>query len=222
MAIKLNDFLFGILLGASIPALYFIFQCKNKKKVYLSNIQELNHRIKNHLTIIIYIIKLYQKNENKFDALVSLENKVFAISSIYNHMNTTYNFLDVNAKEYYTSLIDNIFKCINTEEKKIHCILECYDLTINSKQAIPLAIIINELILNSYKHAFVETNQQTVFIRLTKKCNKYYFTYKDQGKGISKKSKNGLGTYIINSFITSLKANITISNVNGLEYKIVF
>ncbi|QKF68522.1 two-component system sensor histidine kinase [Arcobacter venerupis] len=222
MGTKLNNLLFGILLGGSITALLFILQLKNQRKFYLLNIQELNHRIKNHLTIIIYIIKLYQKNENKLDALISLENKVFAISAIYNHMNASDDFLYVNAKEYYVTLTDNIIKCLNTEEKKINYIFECSNLTMNSKQAIHLAIIINELILNSYKHGLVETNKHTIFISLTKKYNKFYFTYKDNGTGLIKVSKTGFGTYMINAFITSLKANMTCTNINGLEYEIVF
>ena len=135
-------------------------------------------------------------------------------------MQDSNNYIDTKA--YFESLISNIGNSYYHEEKQIDFIVDCNIYRLNTKKTTALAVILNELITNSYKYAFDERNDRVIFISMFQKTNKYYLIYKDNGKGMSEESKKSFGIYMVKSFLQSLGAKINYSNFDGLKYEIEF
>ena len=93
--------------------------------------------------------------------------------------------------------------------------------------AIPLGLIINEIITNSYKYAFNENKESLLSISINKQDNaNFKLVIKDNGPGISsdfdiKKAKS-LGLRLVNRLVKQLHGTLSLSNENGARFEILF
>jgi len=222
MDIRLIDIYMGFLSGLFISALV-MYYCLNKIKYNRVELKELSHRIQNHLSILIGIIKVYKRDTQSTEVksyLDLLENKIYAISSVYKHIESGKNLNQIMSKEYYEVLIKNIFECYDESEKNFSITINCDDFLIESQKATIVGIIINELIVNSYKHAFSNDNNNKIIINFSKKSNIHYLIYKDNGQ-IFNKSEN-FSSSIIRIFTDSINAKTMLNTKDGVVYKIEF
>jgi len=89
---------------------------------------------------------------------------------------------------------------------------------------VQLGIMINELITNSIKYAFIHNTKGNIFISLSKEREEYTFVYADDGKGIKEadETKNSLGLKLIRLTAKQLQGKLLMQNSNGLQYTIRF
>ena len=222
MDIKLIDIFIGFLLGSSI-SVFIINNLTNKTMVSKIHAKELSHRVQNNLSILIGIIKVYKRDTESLEVksyLNLIENKIYAISSVYKHIDRGKNFSQIMSRDYYNVLIKNILECYDKNEKRFTITINCDDFLIESQKAATIGIIINELIVNSYKHAFNNKNNNKITINFSKKSNIHYLTYKDSGQSL-KKSENFVSK-IIRIFTESINAKTILNTRDGVMYKIEF
>jgi len=144
--------------------------------------KELSHRVQNNLQQIISILTLQMQNSKNPETKENLEdtiNRINAISLIHKTLQNSSNLGKVNMYAYLKTLIDG-YKGVNPD---IAFSFECSkNLELIVSKLTPLAIILNELITNSVKHAFKEVENAKIDIKLQK--NKHLnFIYKDNGSG---------------------------------------
>ena len=121
-------------------------------------IKETHHRIKNNLQLIISLLNLQtlQTDDKQIHFhLNESKNRIKSISLIHEKLHSSKSLSDVNIKEYLTELIQELVKTYNTYSVKIDLNLEIESLEINSKTAISIGLIVNELCTNSLKYAFI-------------------------------------------------------------------
>ena len=96
------------------------------------------------------------------------------------------------------------------------------DLDVSS--AIPLALIVNELVTNSYKHAFDSTKEGTIEISLIENNKKVFLRIKDNGPGydFTKASESSVGLDIVHGLIDQINATLKYENQSGSTYDISF
>lgn len=191
----------------------------NEKTVLL---QEIHHRVKNNLQVISSLIRLQShetedlKTKKLFDSSV---NRIAAMALIHEKMYQGENLSKINLEEYLGDLVDDIFRSYSTKTKvdyKIESELEI----LGNRTIVPLALIFNELITNSLKHAFL--NQDTGEIKLTiKLIDKDSFTldYNDSGVWKEQKKEMSFGTGLIETFTEQLDGEVKrTSNEKGTHY----
>ncbi|WP_141048098.1 7TM diverse intracellular signaling domain-containing protein [Aliarcobacter cryaerophilus] len=184
-------------------------------------LKELNHRVKNNMQTIISLIRLQNDeiNDSKINILLTtIQNRISAMSHLHEllYQKDTITFVDAN--EYFEKIISEIRQSFE------HNIDVIYDINCNlsSESAIYCGLILNELLTNSFKHAFDENKSGIVNISFFGKNKEYKLIYSDNGKGYNPNlKKSSLGLTLIETLAKKqLKAEINISTNEGVKVKL--
>jgi two-component sensor histidine kinase len=193
-----------------------IVAAQNKEKEVM--LKEIHHRVKNNLQIIVSLLRV-QYNRNKNPELQSiLETNVTRINSIamiHEKMYQSKNLAIINYKEYLNSLINEIIESFGLSNKIEYTVTSNLD-NIGNRTVVPLALIFNELITNSLKHAFTNVEAPQINITLKTTTNNHFIlTYTDNGtwKDVGK-DYDSLGLELIEIFTEQLEGNMTRTSVD--------
>ncbi len=194
-----------------------IISNQNDEKAIM--LQEIHHRVKNNLQIITSILRLQsqdnQNNQDSFkEAIIRIESISLIHQIIYKQDFTT-NF---DLEEYFKLLTNNIISNYNFK-KKIKLNVSSKLTCIQCSSIVPIAILLNELLTNSFKHAFDNVSQPEINISINNiEGNNYKLIYSDNGNW-KQNSEDGFGTEMINTVVEQLEGSFEIfKNKNGTEY----
>lgn len=228
--IALIVFLFvGIILLFSYRKIKLLNQSlKNKISENEMLMREINHRVKNNLQLVSGLLKLPQKEINSDNAKLIMQetrNRVQAIGiihkSLYKDENST---TRVNMKEYIRELSQNIIQTLS--DKNIECSAEIDEFYLDVDSAVPLALITNELITNSIKHAFKNVNDPKIAIQIKQQLNEINLLIEDNGiANISFEEQNNnesFGTRLIKTLSEQLNAKYSLTFNNGMQFRCTF
>ena len=198
----------------------------NEKEVLL---REIHHRVKNNMQIISSLLNLQIQFED-FDETVSVlresQGRIKSMSIVHEKLYRSDSFTKINFKEYLTSLISDIFYSYGTNKGLIKWDLDIEDVHMGFDTAIPLGLIINELVTNSVKYAFPEERKGKIKIILKLKDENYFLTVMDNGVGIpdniNPEKTETLGLKLIISLINQLDGTMELDRSHGTKYKINF
>lgn len=187
-------------------------------------IKELHHRVKNNMQFIIlmYRLKLDKMMSPQLDLnLKEAEGTIQAMSKTYEILYKQNDLEMIDAKAYFESLIEEIKR--SYESSNIHIYFDSStEITMN--QSIYLGIILNELMTNAFKYAFVEGKGE-IHIRLKHEGAQTVFSFEDNGIGFDKDTLNedSFGLSFIESLVTDeLKGQMRIHSNDGVSVHIVF
>ena len=203
-----------------------IIKDKNKEKDIL--LKEVHHRVKNNLQMIHSLFNLQSRqvnNEYTREILSQGKTRIKAISLVHQLLYQSDNFDDINIQDYINSLIENITSIYDDSMKNIVIHLNVNGMNLNIDKAIPLGLILNELLTNSYKYAFEGMDSGNIYINIEKNEAKYCFKYKDDGIGFdlnNLKITDTLGMRLITRLSQQLGARPVYKSNNGLELSFYF
>lgn len=192
---------------------------------------EIHHRVKNNIALISGIIELQAneiENENIRKHFLEIQNRISAISYIHEKLYQSNNFAKIDLKEYIEELVNSIIKFFSkNEDIKINYDLD--SIYVTTKHALPIALIVNELVTNSLKYAFNDPKiigKMDIILKKNNDSDTILFTISDNGPGIPinidiSKSKS-LGFKLLNIFTKQLKGTYQIKNEIGLSISICF
>ena len=188
-------------------------------------LQEVHHRVKNNLHIILSIVRLQHNPNNQTqqtELLIDLENRINAIVKSYEMLIVNDNLQSIQMQSYLETMISDM------KENFFHLNYEIeFDSNIDAqlplKEAVYIGLISNEIITNSYKHAF-PNKKGKITLSLLEKNNTYKLHIHDDGIGfIQKESSTSLGQKLIYTLATEqLKGTIEIQSVAETSYTIQF
>lgn len=195
-------------------------------------LQEVHHRVKNNLAIIVSLLQLqvYQSsNEDEKNKLMDAQNRIKSIAMVHELLYSTDEFNKINLNQYYEHLLDSIKSNLSGVDSymdvnnKIDIDLEYLNLT----QAIPLGLLINELVTNTLKYAFPNKKDNASITLMMRKKNEstIHVCYSDNGIGFDPKANSftgGLGFQIIYSLLAQLEANYTLTSDDGVTLEFDF
>jgi two-component sensor histidine kinase len=121
-------------------------------------LQEVNHRVKNNLSIVASLMNLQsEKSHDEYHKQLFMEcrNRLDSIASVHELIYKAKSYSHINFKEYLNQIIEHISDSYKSVEH-IKIIKGITEVDIDISAAIPLALIVNELITNAYKHAFTK------------------------------------------------------------------
>lgn len=179
-------------------------------------LRELNHRVKNNLNLIKSLIQLQiYRTENKTfkEEAEKLIGRIFSISllheQLYSHRKGDY----IDLKSYLERLILNMIpqEIDNPLTKATHITLVSTPLILD--RAILIGLIVNEVLTNSIKYAFLPPFSGRPSINLTTQVDRgtLHLSLEDNGVGLNADDKGGLGM----TLITSLTAQL--GGISGFE-----
>lgn len=112
-----------------------------------------------------------------------------------------------------------------SSNQKVEIIHEFETKDININQAIPIGLLLNELITNSFKHAFLGREKGTIYIAVHEEDGIIDLEYRDNGIGFDNKNfeeSNTLGITLIKTLIAQLDADFEIDASNKFQLKLRF
>ncbi len=181
-------------------------------------LKEIHHRVKNNLQMISSLLNLQSqslKSEEALKAFENSKNRVRAIASVHAILYTKKDLAKINIREYLNDLIRNQFSKDNLG-REVKYQIDVDDKELNLDTAIPLGLIINELITNSLKHAFKEESKQPEITIQFSDEEVYLLDYRDNGEGLPKDFSNresgSLGFEIITALCDQLDGDLEISD----------
>lgn len=195
-----------------------------QKQMLLS---ELQHRVKNNLQHVISILELQKESVdfNNIDELIrGNQNRIHSMALLHKKLNVSDNVNEIDFNRYIIELSELVKESYDNHKKKISLNVKCEVENISIEKALPIGLIITELVSNSMKHAFTKRSIGIINIEITKNetGNKLYYADNGEGYDFNKVNERGLGQEIINGLIDQLDGITEIKENNGFELMLYF
>ncbi|WP_420582974.1 tetratricopeptide repeat-containing sensor histidine kinase [Reichenbachiella sp.] len=189
-------------------------------------LKEIHHRVKNNLQVISSLLSMQSRKMKDSDAKVAVkegQSRIKSMSLIHQKLYSEGNLSRINMKEYIDDLSGFLFKSYKTDAQ-IQQYVEAEDISLDVDTAVPLGLIINELISNALKYAFEPEEEGQVSIKLHKNQETYELKVADTGKGLPEgfDKKQSMGMRLVHILVDQLDADLQIDQSNGLLFTIVF
>ncbi len=193
-------------------------------------IREIHHRVKNNMQVISSILNLQSallEDQRARVAIKECQYRIKSMAMVHEKLYRAKDLSNIDFADYLNSLARNIFldQQISPDQVQLHLDIEPISLDIN--RAVPLGLIINELITNAFKHAFPQGRKGNIWVRLKRiDQEQIELTIKDDGvgfpKGLEWKKAESLGLVIINTLVEQIDGKIELIPDGGTEFKITF
>ncbi len=211
--------------------MFFLYKTNKKNNILLASknqkietlILELQHRTKNNMQVISSLLSLQSDTVHNDDARNILEkgkNRIDAMALIHQKLYTNDGIATIDFKEYAELLVSQLIKSYSIEGSAAPKLIKDIDLIdLNIDIAVPLGLIINELVTNSLKYGLVNPSPE-LSIRIKNNLNnKILVNVKDNGPGFNQdiQTKATLGLKLIKALTKQIKGTIEFINKNGME-----
>jgi len=194
--------------------------------------KEIHHRIKNNLQVISSLLDLQADkfNDTKvIEAFRESQSRVISMALIHEELYKEEGTDTLNFSEYLKMLANNLFHTYILSSKNIHLNMDLEEnVLVNMDTAVPLGIIVNELVSNSLKHAFTGRDKGEISINLRKEegSNTFVLTVSDNGIGIPEyldiEDLDSLGLQLVTSLVDQLDGELELKRNKGTEFTIRF
>lgn len=185
-------------------------------------IKEIHHRVKNNLQVVSSLLDLQSHSITDTQASAAVregKNRVQSMALIHQNLYREGNIKGIQVKEYISNLVQALSDSYNISNDKIKINTQIDNLNLDVDTMIPLGLVLNELVSNSFKYAFRETQQGQLDILLREENEKLYLKVKDNGLGfpadVDTQSARSFGLKMIRAFAQKLKARLDIYNNAG-------
>jgi PAS domain S-box-containing protein len=192
-------------------------------------LKEIHHRVKNNLMIISSLLNLqsgYIKDKASQDIFKESQNRARSMAMIHERLYQSTDLKRIDFGEYISSLATELFHTYEADPGLIKLKIKVDNIFLDINTAIPLGLIVNELITNSLTHAFPKGKWGKINVDFHSKDDHYEFTVKDNGIGFPKdidfQNTNSLGLQIVNSLTDQIDGKIKLDRTTGTEFKITF
>lgn len=184
-------------------------------------LKEIHHRVKNNLELVKSLISLQSaqlEDSPTKDAMMASQNRVQSMGIIHQKLYQGENKGSIEMKDYFLNLGEGILDTFNAEEKvKIECAMENLELDVDT--AVPIGLIVNELLTNALKYAFPENRNGTIQISLSRSTSET-LSLKVADNGVGKVNGlapkgTGFGSQLIQLLTQQLNGTMTENGENG-------
>jgi len=192
-------------------------------------LQELNHRVKNNLTIISSLLDLQAHSIDDPTAksiLNSTRNRIHSIALVHDKIYSTENISSIDALEYFNAIITQLNKVYGTRQRNINIMVKIDHVPLPITYAIPCGIILNELLTNAFKYSFPENRTGEIIVEFHENNRRFVLSVGDNGVGlpthIDFRTTETMGLRLINILTQQIKGEITLDQSKGTLFQITF
>ena len=194
-------------------------------------LNEIHHRVKNNFQIISSLIDLSsmkiesRKNQKLFS---DIRSRIYSMALIHTLLYEDNKFAQIDMEQYLRKLKDYMLGIYGSSEKSINFVIEAPGICLSVNQAIPSALALNEIIANSFKHAFNKSKHGTISVCIKDTAgDTILISLKDDGSGIPKgvdfNKTQGVGLKLASHLIEGqLRGKMHVNPNDGTEICIEF
>jgi two-component sensor histidine kinase len=193
-------------------------------------LREVHHRVKNNMQIISSILSMQSRNIDEprlKEVLQESQNRIHSMALIHENLYNHKSLANIMFSSYIKSLTGNIARTYSSQQANIQFDYKIDDAYLPMDLAIPCGLIINELISNSFKYAFVNRPSGVISI-IFKNINNddFLLTVADNGVGIPKEvnilKTKSLGMKILHKLVQQIEGELKSDFTNGTKFIIQF
>lgn len=192
-------------------------------------LQEIHHRVKNNLAIIAGLLELQIENSNHPEVSKKLrdsQGRIYSMAAIHELIYKNENFLALPIDDYLKKRINDFRNTANSNAPNISINTSLDSICLNVNQAIPFALLFNEIFSNAWEHAFKNRKRGTIEVKLKERDEHIYLELSDNGIGLPQKISWGnmetMGMELIQTLVQQLDANINFTVADGTHINIIF
>jgi two-component sensor histidine kinase len=194
-------------------------------------LKEIHHRVKNNLQVITSLLSLqaYSIDDQKTKELFSYSQyRINSMAMIHEMLYQSDSLTKINYKDYLEQLIESLVTSMKGIKNKIQVVIDTPHVYLNIDTAIPLGLLINEIITNSLKYGMPEHSSGILSIKIKElEYPEFCLEIGDDGKGFSNqtndRTSNSLGLSLIRKLTVQLNGNIEkVKDKKGTNYRLVF
>jgi PAS domain S-box-containing protein len=192
-------------------------------------LKEIHHRVKNNMQIISSLLSLQaklMKDEPSRDAILESQTRVMSIALVHEKLYQSKSFAEIDYNDYLKKIADNLLQSYGIPRGKIRIEIHADKIVLPISKAIPISLIINEMLSNSLKYAFPGERTGVIVVDVQKAGDKYTLIVRDNGIGlpveIDLEHIETLGLQLVNSLVAQILGTITLDRNGGTEFRIDF
>jgi two-component system, sensor histidine kinase PdtaS len=192
-------------------------------------LREVHHRVKNNLQIVMSLLNsqtAYLQDESAQKAILESQHRVQTMSLIHQKLYKSKNVSSIYMPEYISDLVEYLKDSFKTRNS-IRFDLEVESIDLDVMHAVPVGLILNEIITNAIKYAFPEKPDARIVIKLLKTAADSLLLYiSDNGKGFpadfNLDKDSSFGMILIKGLTEDLDGTVSIHSDNGITVQMEF
>ena len=200
-------------------------------------LKEVHHRVKNNLQVVSSLLDLqsdYLKDRQAIDMMSKSRNRVRSMALVHERLYQSKNMTKIDFAEYIRDLTDSLFCFYGVNLNRVKLRIDAEGVLLNINSAIPLGLIINELVSNSLKYAFPRGKKGEISISLRSDNGgsglpgrpEFTLTVGNNGVGFPRdlnfRETKSLGLQLVVALVDQIGGTIELDRTNGVRFKIRF
>lgn len=193
-------------------------------------LREIHHRVKNNLQVISSLLFLQSKKieiQEYKDIFNESQNRIKSMALVHENLYKSDNLAGINLSDYIKALVNHLMRTYNVSYNKIKQEIHIENIILSIDKSIPLGLIINELVTNSLKYAFIGREEGIFKIEIKRfDSGNIKIIISDDGIGMPKdfdiKKSNSLGLRLVQTLVDQLEGTFIWNSNEGAEFTIEF
>lgn len=190
-------------------------------------IEEINHRVKNNLTMVSAVLRLQARDAHPVvqEQLLKAVGRVQSIADVYRNLYGDGRSETVEFGRYIEELCAGLAASLLDDSERVALRVEAETATIPVDTAVPLGMVVNELVTNAAKYAYPPPQQGTISVRFKKDGATCKLEIGDSGTGLPSDPAAvtpGLGTRLVQSLVQQAGGQLSVNHHPGVTYTIQF
>jgi two-component system, sensor histidine kinase PdtaS len=191
-------------------------------------LKEIHHRVKNNLQVVSSLLNLQSNSITDKESqglLLQSQNRIRAMALIHERLYRSGTFVGIDLAEYLADLVEQLRNSHGSDRVIIG--VSSDPVSVNLDTAIPLGLIVNELVTNAFKHAFPGHSDGTIqVIARSLPGNECVLTVADDGNGqVSApdgSSESTLGLHLVQILVEQIDGHLQITSDAGTRFDVSF
>jgi two-component sensor histidine kinase len=192
-------------------------------------LKEIHHRVRNNLTTIVSILSLqapYLEDRKSQEIFRECENRVRTMSKIHTKLYQSKDLAHIDFGSYLRELSSELFMSYQVNPEAIDLEIDVDDIELDINAALPLGLLLTELITNSLKYAFPGGRKGRLQVNLQKVVDRMVLSVADDGIGFPEhldyQNTTSLGLQLVMGLVRQLDGTIDMKREQGTAFNITF
>lgn len=191
--------------------------------------KEIHHRIKNNLQVISSLLDLESdkfQDQKVIEAFRNSQSRVISMALVHEELYKSEDMESIDFSDYIIKLVNGLSHSYMMDTGDINIRIHIDDVFLDMDVAIPLGMIVNELVSNSFKHAFRPGDKGDILIDLSFDGDKFTLVVCDNGAGfpeeVNFRETDSLGLQLVTTLVDQIDGTIELEGTEGTRFTITF
>ncbi|MBS3817917.1 PAS domain S-box protein [bacterium] len=192
-------------------------------------LKEVHHRVKNNMQVISSLLNLQAsriEDKKALESFKATQRRVHSMALVHDRLYKSEDFATLDFNQYIEQISTHLLRFYRDKMEKVKIQKDIKNVFIDINKAVPLGLIINELVSNSLKHAFPDDKKGEIKIKFHKKDSQYELEISDNGIGFPEdldfRKTPSMGMHLVSSLVDQINGEIKLDRKPHPSFQITF